>query len=501
MSYLSFAGRKFVPPGPVAAKFMADRKSVVRALMGPQGGGKTVTCIHDHLQNAALMPVCKDGIIRYRVAIIRDTYARLEETMIKTWLEWVPKELGEWQGGGGRVAKHNLQFTVLRDGEEIPIKFEAIFAAIGDQAAEDFMRGFEVTAFHFNEMDLLVEDVLTYALGRIGRYPRRQDVHGGKYRSYIVGDLNAPDVDSWFYRRFEEERPAGFALYRQPSGLSPKAENRQNLPERYYEDQVELNKSKPNWIRRFVHAEYGPSEEGQPVYPEYSDKIHYADHDLPALKDRPLLLGFDQGLTRPACVIFQRASNGQWRGLAELVPGRMNARRFAQAVAQLAHEIAPGVEIKCAWADPAGFTGADKEAGELAWAETVSHELGIPVLPAPSNEIDLRLSAVQEELTYMIDAHTPALILSRRMKMLRKGFASHYRYRKQRVGNTERYEDRPDKTNGYSDIHDALQYLLLGEKGRNGVVYREKDGFLIKKRLKNKAVSHVIKSDYISGMF
>lgn len=467
---ISLAGRMFKPPGPVAAAFMSDRRNQVRALLGPQGGGKTVTCIHDLIANAALMPACRDGVVRFRVAAVRDTYARLEETTIRSWTEWVPKDAGEWTGGGGRQAHHKLRYEVLRGSRKTPVEFEMIFAAIGDQSSEDFMRGFEVTAFWFNEVDLLSEDVLTYGLGRIGRYPKQADMPDGtRYRDFIIADLNAPDVDSWFYRRFEEDRPDGFRLYRQPSGRSAKAENIHNLKPGYYDDQVRLNAAKPRWIRRFVDAEYGPSDDGEPVFPEFSDERHMAREPLAPLKGVPLRIGLDAGLQRPAGIIGQWLPSGQWRILGEVVPGRMGAKRFAELLRQWLAEHAPDETVMVAYADPAGFAGADKEAGELAWAETIQSELQVPVVPAPSNEIGLRLDAVREELNFNLDATTPAFVVSPRCTVLRKALVSHYRYRRELVAGTQRFSDKPEK-NDWSHPADALQYLLLGSKGRHAVV-------------------------------
>ncbi len=494
--------RNFQPAGPVAASFLNDSTAKVRAILGPVGGGKTVSCIFDCLKNASAMPVCVDGIIRYRVAVIGSTYGQLERNLYPSWLDWLPKDGGDWtegvwEGGGGRFARHKIEFDVIRNGQRVPVHFEAIFAAIGDQNVEQFMRGFEPTAFWLYEMDQLPEGVLTNAIGRIGRYPaKRMLPPGATFRRYVIGDLNAPDIDSWFYRLFEENRPAGFELYKQPSGRSPLAENLHNLPPGYYDDQVELNKHKPRWITRFVDAKYGPSEDGEPVYPEYSDAIHLAPEPLRVIKGRGLLLGFDQGLTMPACVISQRAPSGQLRCLAEVVPGRMNGRRFARQVAQVLGEVAPGERINGAWSDPAGYTGADKEAGELAWAEIVSHELQIPIQPAPTNEIDPRLTAVKDELTFMIDPHTPGILISpTTCPMLRKGFASHYRYKRQRVGNTDRFSDKPEK-NAWSNPQDALQYQVLGEKGRAGVIAGPKGS---SRPGWNTGSNTQIKSDFVSG--
>jgi hypothetical protein len=468
--------RQFRPPGPVAAAFLSDQQNRVRAILGPQGSGKSVSCIFDLLMNASAMPVCRDGIIRFKVAIVRDTYGRLEQTTVPTWTYWLPKDGGEWTeaefvGGGGRQASHKIEFDVMRGGRRVPVRFEAIFAAIGEQAAEDFMRGFEVTAFWLNEMDLLPEDVLTLAIGRIGRYPPAELLPAGaRYRDYIIGDLNAPDIDSWFYRRFEEEPAPGVALYKQPGGRSPRAENLHNLKPDYYAEQLSLNANKRHWIRRFIDAQYGPSLDGEPVYgDDYSDDVHWSREPLQVLPKTPLEIGLDAGIQRPAGVIGQQSSKGQFRVLREIVPGRCNARRFAEAIKREMAGMAPGRQLAQGWADPAGFAGADREAGDLAWAETVMHELGCPIEPAPSNELDLRLGAVKDELAYSIEAGVPALIIDPSCRLLRKGFASHYRYRKEHVGNTTRTSDKPEK-NDWSHPHDALQYWLLGKKGRYGAI-------------------------------
>jgi hypothetical protein len=473
--------RQFQPAGPVAVAFMADTTSLMRALLGPVGGGKSVTCIFDSLKSASSMPICNDGVIRFRLAVIGATYGQMERNLFPTWTEWLPRDGGDWTeaeftGGGGRFATHKISFDVLRGGQRVEVRFEAIFAAIGEFAVEAFMRGFEPTAFWLYEMDLLPEAVLDHAIFRIGRYPAQHQLPAGSvFRPYVIGDLNAPDIDSWFYRRFEEERPAGHRLYKQPSGRSPRAENIRNLPPGYYDRQVMALANRPKLIKRMVDAQYGPAGDGEPVYPEYADELHLAPEPLKPMKGIPIRLGLDQGVQRPAAIGGQRLPNGQMRILFEVVPGRMGPRRFAQAVKRELAEVAPGHPIEIGYADPAGFYGADKEGGEMAWAEIVSAELQIPILPAPSNEISLRLDAVRDDLSYHIDGITPGLLISPVCRMLRKGFASHYRYRVERVGGTTKTSDKPEK-NDWSNPHDALQYLELGDKGRYGVISGERPG-------------------------
>ena len=482
--------RHFKPPGPVGAAFLADDKSFVRALLGPVGGGKSSVCVFDVVRTASLMPVCRDGTIRFKLAIIGQTYGQLERNLFPTWKRWLPADDGpngnwtvqDFKGGGGRYASHKIEWDVIRkvDGEHrrVTVYFEAIFAAIGDQVVEEFMRGFEPTAFWLYEVDLLPESVLDQAIFRLGRFPSRADLpEGSTYRSYVICDLNAPDVDSWFYRKFEEEKPEGFALYKQPSGLSKNAENLHNLPPGYYDRQVSVfkgMKNGKNLIKRMVHAQYAPSMDGEPVFSEYSDDVHLARETLLPVKGIPLELGVDAGVQRPACIIGQTMPNGQDRLLGEVMPGRVGVQRFADAIKREIAELAAlaeidHLEIGSVYGDPWGFVGADQEAGELAWMERLALELGCPILPTETNEIEPRLDAVRDDLTYMIDGETPALLISPRCKITRKGFASHYRYRKERVGNTERTADKPEK-NEEANLQDALQYKKLGKKGRWGVV-------------------------------
>lgn len=472
--------RNFKPSGPVAAAYLADRASKVKTIRGPVGSGKTVSSIFDGLMAAASqMPICRDGKIHFRDAIIGSTYGQLERNLYPSWKYWLPEvpdwTPAGWEGGGGRFATHSINFDVLRGNKRVEVCYEAVFAALGELSLEQFMRGFEPSAWYLFEFDQLPEGVIEAAAGRLGRYPNADMLPpGAEWNGYVRGDYNSPDIDTWPYTLMEEVKPKGLTAYVQPSGLSPVAENLHNLPKNYYQNLAEQNKHKPRWVRRFILNEYGPADDGEPVYPEFSDQIHIAQARIEFDPRRPIYLGFDQGLTQPACVAAQRAASGQWRVLFEVVPGRMNARRFAELIQQILIERCPNAEIAGAWADPAGFTGADKEAGEYAWAETVMMVLNVAIMPAPTNEIDPRLTAVKDELTFMIAPNTPGLILSRGdCPILRKGFASDYCYRRVRVGNTDRFDLKPDKSRVSrvsANPHDALQYLLLGAKGRYGVI-------------------------------
>lgn len=494
--------RHFKPPGPKAKAYIADKSSMVKALLGPVGGGKTVTSIFDKLRRAGTMPACNDGIVRYRCAVIGSTYGQLERNLYPTWGRWLPRTDnnwtdGEWTGGGGRFATHRLSWDVLRGNSLVQVKAEYIFAAIGDQVVEEFMRGFEPTEFHLYEGDQLPEAVVDIAITRLGRYPATgNDPDAVKldvvYQPQIGMDLNAPDIDSWFFQRFEEDPPAGFRVHKQPSGRSPHAENMLNLPAGYYDRQVDVLSKKQggrNLTKRMVDAQYAPSQAGQPVYEEYDDSVHLAPAALLALPKVPLTIGFDQGLGQPAAIIGQNTPQGQSRILAEYVPGRMSARRFAVGLRELIKERFPGVPLaEVHYCDPAGFTGADKEDNESAWAEIVAAELDIVIVPTETNAIDVRLTAVVDDLTYMIEPLMPALLVSPACKMLRKGFVSHYMFEKRP---DEKSQNRKPVKNLWANPHDALQYRQLGLKGRYGAIQGHRDPRAAERTLDDRQRQHV----------
>jgi hypothetical protein len=209
-----------------------------------------------------------------------------------------------------------------------------------------------------------------------------------------------------------------------------------------------------------------------PVFPEYSDERFLAPEVLRAVRGIPLELGIDGGLGNPAAVVGQLMPNGQYRRLGEVIPGRMSCRRFADEIKREVIELAQisgvsSLELSIGWGDPAGFNGADAEDGELSWMLELGSHLDIPILPADdSNAINQRLDAVRDEL--VIEGDVPRTWISRRCKVLRKAYASHYCYRVDKRLGIPIAGAKPDKSTIYCHIADADQYWLLGKKGGYG---------------------------------
>lgn len=474
--------------GPKASAFISSLALIV-GLMGPVGGGKTVAGIAKcfriaHAQNAVWDEVRKCYVKRCRIAAVRDTYPNLDRTLIKTWHQWVPKEIGKWSGEAPRT--HKFTINVGRPGTRgfHQIDMEMIFVAIGDHSVEDVLRGFELTALWLNEWDLLPPDLLEFGVGRIGRYPAAFE--GGCALAQIFGDFNAPDEDNHTYSLFVDKQidpelarvvmeEAGgrrklIEFFEQPGGLDPGAENLENLPggRNYYVKQAAL--MSPDKCRRMVHNKFGAVRDGMPVYPEFSNARHVAEAPLEPIKGLPLRIGIDAGLT-PAAVIGQHTKFGQTRLLAELATfleeddqlAAVGPTAFGEALADLLASRFPGFPVEFAAIDPSAAKGVDGSGNELSWLQTAAKvsKLKIRPAPVPNNDLTIRLEAVRRPLTKTIEGGQPALLICPTMKILRRGFNSGYKYRRTMLAGKEgRYENKPVK-NQFSHVHDAAQYLMV----------------------------------------
>lgn len=467
----AFELTRYIPPGPVARRFLGST-AMTAFIMGPVGGGKTTACAMRRVIAATQGPECRDGWVRDKFVVVRDTFRSLSKTVLQSWLQWFPRGYpgSSWEGGQDRPVTHTLRFRLL-DGRRIEMVTD--FIGLGGHRVEEVLRGYEFSGAWVNEADTADASALGYLEQRTGRYPPRKELKdpAAPRMRLVLGDLNAPDIDNWTYQTFVEAPAAHRLLFRQPSGRSPQAENLENLEKDYY---AKMIASEPAWyVRRFVDNEFGWSRDGKPVYDEFSEGLHVGG-DLDPVVGLPVLVGMDAGLS-PAAIIGQEMPNGQLRITDELVPGHgYGTTRFGAELAALLaarYPWATSPMLLRTWCDPAAQYGGDREGGDLAWLDQMAAILGVPVLvPAGgSNELGLRLSAVRAELTGLIDGRTPRYLVSRRCRVLIRGFASGYRYRRRPATASTDYEPAPEK-NAYSHPHDANQYLILGHRGRHGLI-------------------------------
>ena len=78
------------PDGRVLRDFLRDN-SFVQIIQGPWGSGKSVACCMKIWMYATAQKADRQGVRKSRWIVVRNTYPDLENTTIKTWLEWFPE--------------------------------------------------------------------------------------------------------------------------------------------------------------------------------------------------------------------------------------------------------------------------------------------------------------------------------------------------------------------------------------------------------------------------
>lgn len=430
----------YKPAGPVTSAFLSS-DDFVRGIRGPIGSGKSTSCVMEIISRIVEQTVGPDGKRRSRWAIIRNTYAELRTTTIKTWEQWVPRTVGSFREVSPPT--HSLRFG--------DVDAEVIFLALDRPQDIAKLLSLELTGAWINEARELPKAVLDALTGRVGRYPAAAS--GGAGWFGIIMDTNPPDADHWWYRLAEESGLDDWSFYSQPSGLSDAAENLHNLPVGYYKRAAQGKE--PGWVKVYVHGEYGFVRDGKPVYPEYIDRLHYAD-DVGADKRLPLFIGIDFGLT-PAATFAQRTPSGRWLFVDELVTEDMGAKRFGDLLASKIRREYDEFDIEEITGDPAGDIRAQTDENTPF---LMLRTCGVQAYPASTNDAVLRREAVATSLMRLVDGH-PGFVIGPRCKMLRKGMAGGFQYRRVQVTGEERYRDVPDK-NIYSHVCESAQYLMLG---------------------------------------
>jgi hypothetical protein len=426
------------------AKSFLESKAFVRGIMGPIGSGKSVSCVIDILRRSQLQKKNPQDGIRYsRWAVIRNSYPELKTTTIKTWSDWCPLDYGK--------ITYDSPITHRIKTPELDI--EVFFIALDRPDDVTKLLSMELTGAWVNEARGIPKAIIDALTGRVGRYPAKKD--GGCTWSGIMMDTNAPDDQHWWYKLAEEEYPDGWAFFKQPSGESPEAENLENLPEGYYK-RITAGKD-PDWVKVYVHGQYGYVTEGKAVFPMYKDRIHASPTVLEPIPDLALSIGLDFGLT-PSAVIGQKLVDGRWFIIDEYVTDNCGVQRFAELISSHIKNKYPDHMVGVVYGDPAGNQRAFSD--ERTAFEIMREYTGWKCRPAPTNEIVARLEVVIGCLNRMVDGN-PGILISPTCKVLRKGFSGGYHYRPIKTGNAQQFHDSPFK-NQFSHPHDALQALLLG---------------------------------------
>ena len=449
----------YTPP-PTGEKFMgSDAK--MRVLMGPVGSGKSVTCSFEVIRRASMQnPDPNTGKRRTRAAIVRETARQLQDTTIKTFLDWFPP------GVCGRYMRTTKTYFF----EVGDIECEIMFRALDDADDVANLNSLELTFAWFNECRDIHPEIVDAMSKRIGRFPSNKD--GGPTWHGMWGDTNPPTMDTWWYYQMEgldakdgvSPNDNGWAVFKQPSGRSVHAENIDNLPDGYYDTQGRSEE----YIRVFIDGEYGLSSAGQPVYQYFRPDYHMATSKLRFIENgiRPIVVGMDLGLT-PAAVIGQQDPRGRALLLDEAVSFDMGIQRFMRTVLKpLLYERFPGAPVLIV-VDPAGVQRAQTD--ERSAVDIIKAE-GMRVIPASTNKVSARINAVDDYLMRQVDGDS-AFLVDPRCTRLKAAMMGGYRFDKN--GSI----DKTGAAGKHSHVAEALQYLMLhiGSAGEAGHMIQRRE--------------------------
>lgn len=434
----------------------------VQVIRGPLGSAKTVTTVDKIMLAITNQAPNAQGIRPTRGYAIRNTYPDLTTTTIKDFQATFTNEMGTMHMGGMEPPTYRMKCR-LDDGTLVDS--EIVFLALDREDAIRKIRGAQATFIWLNETKELMKPVIDMLDLRHGRYPSM--ANGGVMPTWhgMFGDTNSWDEDHFLWRLAMEVRPPGWTFFDQPGGVvkdpntgkwvpNPDAENLKNLPAGYYENAIAGKDD--DWISVNLANEYGFSIDGKPVHPAYVDSLHCARDLIPFDPNLPILLGVDYGRT-PAAAIAQHIPQwGRTVVIDEFVTEDMSQADFGPALKRYLGQHYPQA-IK-GWSDP---SGDQKGQATNDTPRQILNAAGVPVMAAATNDPILRRAAVSRPLQRICADGKPALLVSPKAKMIRKGLAGGFCYRRLKVAGTERYTDEPDK-NQYSHPIEGLEYLMIG---------------------------------------
>lgn len=445
---------------PTCARFMQSA-SFGRLIAGPVGSGKTTACLFELFRRSCEQAPAPDGYRYTRFAIVRQTLKQLKDTVLKDITSWL-------DGIASYKVSDNTVYIVMGD-----VRSEWILIPLDSPEDQRRLLSMQLTGAWMSEaieMDVGLVDALA---GRLGRYPSAQ--LGGATWFGMIADTNMPSEGSDWHKFMDTNTPPDWQIFIQPGGLAPAAENLNWLTQttetlklleddparlaqgRTYYERLARGHGE-DWVRRYVHAQYGNDPSGTAVFRESFNRSFHVVDDLTPVKQKPLIIGQDFGRD-PCSVICQLDHRGRLLVLQEVVAEDIGLELHIERALRPALFSERYLSLAIAMVgDPAGVSKSS------IYEETtfdVLKRLGFQAFPAPTNDIDPRLRAIEAFLLGQRDGGPAMLIDKERCPVLTRALAGGYRYAKTRAGVRK---PLPDK-NEYSHIVDALQYACLAAHG------------------------------------
>jgi hypothetical protein len=391
-----------------------------------------------------------DGVRPTRFGVIRNTSASIKQTTLPDILAYL-----------GPLAVHRVSDGMVRfdfpmaDGTRV----QSDWLLIPLEEPKDVRRllSLQLTGVFLEELRVLDMKIIADALGRCGRYPSL--AAGGVEPSWSGGIAvtNPWPNGGAHYQEIEVERPDGWEMFRQPSGLSEEAENVQYQVAGYYERL--MSGATDEWIRVNIMGENGQDLSGQAVFASFAWGMHVASKGIRMLPGRQVLIGLDTD-RHAAAIIGQVDPTGTLLVLDEAWADGIGLELFwSQTLRPLLLSRYGGCSVVAIVDPSAARRSSITEESQL----NALHRFGLSAVLAPTNAIDPRLRAVDELFTRQVGGRGAVMIDGERCPMLVRALASEYKYVRSSKGVLA---PLPDKTNRpFADLADGFQYLALGVGG------------------------------------
>jgi hypothetical protein len=447
-----------------------------RIIAGPIGSGKTTGIIMELLRRSTEQAPALDGIRYTRFALLRQTLMQLKATVLKDCDQWLAG-IGQWKVS---ESTYHIKFN--------DVVSEWVFLPLEDAEDKARLLSMQLTGAFLSECIEMNIDILGHVQGRIGRYPSGN--RGVPSWHGIIADTNMPvEMSPWweFFEKIKAGEISNWQLFKQPSGIEfptfakdgtqiSGAENLNwllqtaetvqlppNTPARilqglkYYENIIETQGAESDYVNRYVYANYGNDPSGAAVFKEsYRADFHTVENTL-VIPGYPLYVGQDFG-RNPWSLICQVDHMGRLLVHEEVKAENVGLEKhvWQSLRPRLLQNRYTGLKIAMV-GDPAGV--AKSNVAEESCFDALKR-LGFAAVPAPTNDIEPRIRAVEALFGRQTNGG-PSIIISREgCPRLCRALAGGYRYGRTKEG---ALRPKPDKNEpeGYSHVADCLQYVCL----------------------------------------
>lgn len=439
---------------PTCARFMQS-DAFFRLIAGPVGSGKTTACIFELLRRALEQEECSDGLRHTRFAIVRQTLKQLKDTVLKDITQWLNGIVHY------KVSENTIYVSVGN------VRSEWLLIPLEDAEDQKRLLSSQLTGAWMSEAIEMDVNIVPAIMGRLGRFPSRAQMKEGRDPALpwptwfgAIADTNFPTEGSDWHRVMEVQTPPHWQIFKQPGGMEPDAENIENLPggRRYYERLADGQNE--DWVKRYVHAQYGNDPSGTAVFRSTFKKgFHTSKEKLIPSPGYPLIIAQDFG-RNPASLVGQLDYRGRLLVFKELTPIDVGLELHVRT------NLRPLMTMSDFMGMPHFVVGDPAGTSKNTHFEETSFDLlkrmGFQAHPAPTNDIDPRIRSVEQFFLMSVNAGPGILIDEEGCPNLVRALSGMYRFAKRRNGEINPI---PEKKHPWSDVADCLQYMCMASMG------------------------------------